>query len=148
MDHIERHPGSSLPHIEVPYVCEHLLMCSAADFLNWAGRLEWWIWMESQSLEEYAARPQSWLYFSLLCAFLRRDILRRDILRNSTADSNARVLDSCYVQGLLGEVEWSEGVVPRDENPIEVQSNRRDGAMRVLKCTYEAMNRFVLTILL
>jgi hypothetical protein len=157
MDHIDRHPDSALLPIEVPYVCGHLPVCGATDFLSWAERLDWWLQTENQSLEKFAARLQSWLYFGLLSAFLVKDIPRTEILRESTASPNVLVLDSLKVLKHLrdwdgNECEQDEVVVePLDEDDIELQPNResqRLGAIKVLSSAYDAMNKFVLAYLL
>ena len=157
MDHIDRHPDSTLLPIEVPYVCEHLPVCGAADFLSWSGRLDWWFRTENTSLEEFAARLQSWLYFGLLCAFLGKDIPRTEILRESKAGPNMLVLDSLKVLERLRDRDGNEfereGVVVEelDEDDIDDRLNRQNwlpGARRVLSSAYDAMNRFVLAYLL
>jgi hypothetical protein len=157
MDHIDRHPDSTLLPIEVPYVCGHLPVCGAADFPSWAGRLDWWFRTENTPLEEFAARLQSWLYFGLLCAFLGKDIPRTEILRESNAGPNVLVLDSFKVLERLHDWDGNEferhGVVVEglDEDDIDDRLNRRNwlpGARRVLSSAYDAMNRFVLAYLL
>jgi len=139
MDHIDRHPSSFFPHIEVPYICDHLPACTGAEFVSWAGLRDWRLRTENQSLEQFAAQLQARLYFGLLSAFVGEDIPRGKILRQSTIDPKLQVLGSLKVQDQLRA--WEERFREHRDKKLTEVSN-------VLFLAYEVMNRFVLAYLL
>ena len=83
MNHILRPGGSTLPHIEVPYVCQDqphnvASFYTAHDLL--AGAF-------NDPLTIFACKVQTALYFGLLSAFIGEDIPSSFVVRENEASN-------------------------------------------------------------
>ncbi|KUJ14919.1 uncharacterized protein LY89DRAFT_124868 [Mollisia scopiformis] len=65
MDHLTWYPQSSIPPVQVPYVCGNEPTCKKDQFLDFAT-LQGWELKQSDSLAQLATRSQAWLFFGLL----------------------------------------------------------------------------------
>ncbi|RYP79120.1 hypothetical protein DL771_000098 [Monosporascus sp. 5C6A] len=143
MDHIAPSSGSSLPHIEVPYLCSGLPPCSTEALLKWMrNAAAWFRAHRTDPLEAVAAEVQNNMHFGLLSAILCKAIDRDTITRSD--NGGRRTVDSIKVDALLKE---RREHISRTPPPLR-DRGERSRAVYILKDTWDIVNGPMLDYLL